>query len=134
MSRATSAVDMWAVSGRPVVEHASPNPRAEVTKARSWAEPHGNATDIPASAADCAPRSAKHRTSAEKFVPRGSIPTMSNRASTSDERKVDAWAAMETLDPPGPPGLTKSVPILCLWSGAGSRSTATSVVAPLGAS
>ena len=44
-------------------------------------------------------------------TPRGSKPTMSNRASTADGNSLRAPSAYWTPEPPGPPGLTTSAPI-----------------------
>jgi len=61
-------------------------------------------------------------------------PTMSNLASTSGRMKVLAVAAKRVPEPAGPPGLTNSVPILCAWSLALTRSTAILVFGPFGSS
>ncbi len=56
-------------------------------------------------------------------VPRGSKPTMSNRASTAAGNSLRAPSAYCTPEPPGPPGLTTSAPTRWDGSLAGSLIT-----------
>src|SRR6186997_3451765 len=99
MSRATSAVDIDADNGSPVVEHALPSPREEVTAACSCALVKGKATLSPASTLPCWALPGKHATWSLKLVPRGSNPTTSKRDSTSALRKNGAAWASAVPDP-----------------------------------
>ena len=56
-------------------------------------------------------------------TPRGSKPTMSNRASTAAGNSLRAPSAYWTPEPPGPPGLTTSAPIRWDSSPAASLTT-----------
>jgi hypothetical protein len=127
-------VDIDPDSGRPVVEQALPKARDDLTAALSSRAVHGKAMLRPDRTAACAPAFFQHRTFRLKATPLGSNPTMSKRASTLGRRNDGAAAANATADPPGPPGLTKRDPILCLWSLALIRRTATEVFAPRGLS
>ena len=59
----------------------------------------------------------------EPPTPRGSKPTTSNLARTAADTWLRASCAYWTPDPPGPPGLTTSEPILVPGPVAGSRIT-----------
>jgi hypothetical protein len=75
----------------------------------------------------------KHRRAELRITPRGSNPTMSNRARTSALNRIGAAkSTMSKPEPPGPPGLTNSDPIRRAGSLAGSRSTAIEIVPPSG--
>ena len=93
MSRATSAVDIAAESGSPVVEHALPSPLEEDTAACSSALVKGKATLSPERTLPCWALPGKQATWSLKLVPRGSMPTTSKRASTSALRKYGAACA-----------------------------------------
>ena len=56
-------------------------------------------------------------------TPRGSKPTMLNRASTADGNSPRAASAYCTPEPPGPPGLTTRSPTRWAGSVAGSLMT-----------
>ena len=82
----------------------------------------------------CSPRLRQQATLSLKFVPRGSMPTTSKRLMMSGGRKYSALAAIETAEPPGPPGFTNSVPSFLVGCVARERSSATDVVGPVGSS
>ena len=65
-------------------------------------------------------------------TPRGSNPTMSNRASTAAGNSLRAPSAYSTPEPPGPPGLTTSAPIRRDGSAAASLITGSENRRPAG--
>jgi hypothetical protein len=66
-------------------------------------------------------------------MPRGSMPTRSNRSMRVGEKTFSATSTTYFAAPsPGPPGLKKRVPTRCCWSLAGRRATASETVAPEG--
>jgi hypothetical protein len=135
MSRAVCAVDAAPVSGRPVVEQARPSFFAAATYPFSCLAPIGNGTvSNGRSATVCARVDEKHCTFSLKPTPRGSTPTMSNRSSTESLITSGLSSASVVAEPPGPPGLTKRLPMRFFGFRALTRRTATSVVAPYGRS
>jgi hypothetical protein len=65
-------------------------------------------------------------------MPRGSMPTRSNRSIRPGEKKVSASATYFAAPSPGPPGLKNTDPRRLLGSLACRRATASETVAPDG--
>src|SRR5205085_4568783 len=74
---------------------------------------------------------APHGNSVLAATPRGSKPTMSNRARRSDDRSMPP-ATNSRPEPPGPPGSTSSEPIRSPGRRAGSSLSDSSIVRPVG--
>jgi len=85
----------------------------------------------------CSASEPKHRTAVLFAIPRGSHDTTSNRARSWSENSHGHFPRSRSRcrpDAPGPPKFTKSVPILCVGSVAGSLISARSIFAPDGRS
>jgi hypothetical protein len=93
---------------------------APITRA-SWAGSEGSSS-VAKKVSSCGPFS-QFSAGWLAPAPRGSKPTMSNRASTAAGNSRRAPSAYCTPDPPGPPGLMTSAPTRCAGSAAGSLTT-----------
>ena len=117
MSRATLAVDMWSRIGPPRSAQARATARSDWIQTRSSARVTGNWNGVQ-KAATASSRVSKQRSGVLRMIPRGSKPTRSKRALTSSEyRNGPAPRTKSTPEPPGPPGLRNSEPILRLRVG-----------------
>ena len=131
MSLAASSVDTWASSFRLFASQPDAMVRAAVTRSCSSARLSGVGS-VPRKSSR-AP-SLRQSIGADSPTPRGSKPTMSKDERTARPTMKSADLAYCTPDPPGPPGLTTSEPILLPALVAGALSTLMAMSPPDGLS
>jgi hypothetical protein len=122
---------MWSMMAPARRAQARASRRSDRTQVRSSWRVTGNANR--GSTANAWSRSSKHRSGVLRMTPRGSNPTRSKRARTSSENRTSAAARTKsTPEPPGPPGLRNSEPILRAGSVAGCLMSASEIRSPSG--
>jgi hypothetical protein len=132
MSRAASAVDMWARIGPPCRAHAVANVSfaARCTFSCPGVTGNGNGGRTDTASLNVW----KQRNGVLRMTPRGSNPTMSKRPRSCSGKTCATPRTTSTPEPPGPPGLMNSEPMRCWGFPAGSRISAREIFAPLGRS